>query len=140
MSEEFCNGVKIILARMDSNPDEFAGYGGRWGDLLEGVVQRATGATVNTWLAYALTDEEAQALYTKLQGIKRQEFDEWVMKRVLQEEEMARYDREMQAISNKPVGVRRPATGYTAPASQEKMIEKHLEMHRALLAQGQPIK
>ena len=78
-------GVEILLARMDSNPDEFTTVRGKWDWVMEGVNRRIAGKDKDV-LAY-LTDEEAQALYDKMQLLARDGFTRNVMETLLHEEE-----------------------------------------------------
>ena len=108
-------GVEILLARMDSNPDEFEEmYGNKWGNILNDIYNRIVEKN-KTALAY-LKDDEVQALFDKLQDLKRDRFTEMVMSTLLQEETaeeiMASYKH--QAMSTK----------ITLTGSQIKLAEK----------------
>lgn len=78
MSEEFCDGVKILLKRMESNPEEFKGRDSKW----QGLMPSTTGYP--DW-SHALTDEEMQALKDGLRKICRDEFTEKVMATLLED-------------------------------------------------------
>ncbi len=78
MSEEFCDGVKILLKRMESNPEEFKGRDSKW----QSVMPSTTGYP--DW-SHALTDEEMQALKDGLRKICRDEFTEKVMAKLLED-------------------------------------------------------
>lgn len=80
MSEEFCDGVKILLKRMESNPEEFKGRDSKW----QGLMPSTTGYP--DW-SHALTDEEMQALKDGLRKICRDEFTEKVMATLLHDKE-----------------------------------------------------
>ena len=76
-------GVEILLARMDSNPDEFTTARGKWDWIMDGVNRRVAGKDKDV-LAY-LTDEEAQALYDKMQLLARDGFTRNVMETLLED-------------------------------------------------------
>lgn len=85
MSEEFSNGVKIILSRVESNPDEFKGEYSPWRSFMNMVMNKKAGTAVDMTLLRALTDAEIDALHEVFLPLARQEFDEWVMKLVFNE-------------------------------------------------------
>lgn len=74
-------GIEILLARMDTNPDEFVknshGLHGRWTSDIQLVFNNTD----------AFTDEERQAVYSKLQQLERDMFTNRVMKKLLTEPE-----------------------------------------------------
>lgn len=71
-------GVKILLARMETNPEEFLTeglhIGSKWGSLIAEYSE-------------SLDLEDANALKTSLNKIKQQHFTERVMKELLAPEE-----------------------------------------------------
>ena len=90
MSDEFCAGVKILLKRMESNPDEFKGEYGRWSDIRNGVFAYKEQGERSPWVR-GLTKAEIDAMYEKLSAIHRAVLDEYVMKNVLEEPEELKY-------------------------------------------------
>ena len=80
---ELNQGVEILLSRMDSNPDEFTTARGKWDWIMDGVNRRVAGKDKDV-LAY-LTDEEAQALYDKMQVLARDGFTRNVMETLLED-------------------------------------------------------
>lgn len=80
MSEEFCDGVKILLKRMESNPEEFKGYDSKW----HNVVPSPTGH--GEW-SHALSPEELQALKDGIRKIYRKVYTDLVMSTLLYETE-----------------------------------------------------
>lgn len=78
-------GVEILLARMDSNPEEFTTARGKWDWIMDGVNRRVAGKDKDV-LAY-LTDEETRALYDKMQVLARDGFTRNVIATLLPEEE-----------------------------------------------------
>lgn len=107
--QEFCAGVKILLERMKTNPEDF-GYNklspqtlrpieprfGRFADLMEGVI---TGKDRDKLLLgwaewHYLTKEEQSALIAGFKEMRRMEFDKRVMERVFDEDY---YQRQEQA-------------------------------------------
>jgi len=86
MNEEFCDGVKILLKRMESNPEEFRGQDHKWHNLIP----KGSGGYVD-W-SHALTEEETKALAEGIRKIHRVVFTEKVMSTLLystEEEELA---------------------------------------------------
>ena len=87
MSEEFCVGVKILLERMDTNPEEFVPLfnttkGARWGNLISGVIARKLEKDVRGDGNF-LTDAEVDAVFEKYKVLRRKAFDDHVMREVL---------------------------------------------------------
>jgi hypothetical protein len=80
MSEEFCDGVKILLKRMESNPEEFKGYDSKW----HNVIPSPTGH--GEW-SHALSPEELQALKDGIRKIYRKVYTDLVMSTLLYETE-----------------------------------------------------
>jgi hypothetical protein len=80
MSEEFCDGVKILLKRMESNPEEFKGYDSKW----HNVMPSPTGH--GEW-SHALSPEELQALKDGIRKIYRKVYTDLVMSTLLYETE-----------------------------------------------------
>jgi hypothetical protein len=86
MSEEFCDGVKILLKRMESNPEEFEAMD-RWEEFVN-LRQLKDGFWSN-----ALTPTEIEALQDGMRKIFRDVFTSRVMAKLLEdkEEEPLRY-------------------------------------------------
>ena len=90
MSEEFCAGVKILLARMESNPEEFettkdfAGNPtGRWAKLIaEITVSKQSRKSQHD----TLTNTEIDALFDGLIKARRKAFDDSIMRELLTDE------------------------------------------------------
>ena len=71
-------GIELLLARMDSHPQEFSsdimlGRYGRWSKVIDQVL--AVGGS--------FTGEEREALTTKLREMEREQFTQRVMKQLL---------------------------------------------------------
>lgn len=77
MREEFCDGVKILLKRMESNPEEFKGQDNKWHNLIP----KGSGGYVD-W-SHALTEEETKALAEGVRKIHRVVYTEKVMSTLL---------------------------------------------------------
>jgi hypothetical protein len=81
-------GVQILLDRMDTNPEEFeydiAMGGGKWSDIVQAVHARknAPEAHKNTAPLPFLTDPEVNALYEKLEDVRRENFTADVLRRL----------------------------------------------------------
>lgn len=103
-------GVQIILDRMDTNPEEFEDYSGKWGDIIGAVHARKSipaGHSKDAPLPF-LTDPEVNALYDKLEDVRRENFTADVLRRlaeapveVLQED---LFDSRSYSTSNIPLG------------------------------------
>jgi hypothetical protein len=81
MSEEFCDGVKILLKRMESNPEEFKVGNSRWQHVLH------TGEGSYPDWSHALTPAEIEALKDGIRKIARGMFTETVMSILLEDKE-----------------------------------------------------
>jgi hypothetical protein len=76
-------GVQILLERMDTNPeefeDDFALGGGKWYDIVQAVHVRKTN---NEKTLPFLSDAEVNALYDKLEDVRRENFTAAVLRRL----------------------------------------------------------
>lgn len=71
---ELSTGVRTLLARMESNPDEFYGEADKWRFMFSPNFREV------------MTEPEKGALHEALCEVRRKEFDERVMRRLLQED------------------------------------------------------
>jgi hypothetical protein len=77
-------GVQILLERMDTNPEEFDDYAGKWGDIIGAVHARKhtpEAHAKNAPLPF-LTNPEVNALYEKLEDVRRENFTADVLRRL----------------------------------------------------------
>ena len=87
MNKDVMNeGVQILLDRMDTNPEEFDDYAGKWGDII-GAVHSRKNLPPNVKLVDNhplpfLTDPEVNALYDKLEDVRRENFTSDVLRRL----------------------------------------------------------
>jgi hypothetical protein len=85
MNKDVMNqGVQILLDRMDTNPEEFEDYSGKWGDIIGAVHARKSipdGHSKDAPLPF-LTDPEVNALYDKLEDVRRENFTSDVLRRL----------------------------------------------------------
>ena len=76
-------GVQILLERMDTNPeefeDDFALGGGKWYDIVQAVHVRKD---KNEKTLPFLSDAEVNALYEKLEDVRRENFTAAVLRRL----------------------------------------------------------
>ncbi len=86
MSEEIGAGVKILLERIKSNPDEIKEEYGQWAGLRDAVFEYKETNRRSSWLR-GLTEHEVDLLFDMFNEIYRGAFDAWVMKTVLGAEE-----------------------------------------------------
>lgn len=75
MSEEITGGVDIVLARMDTHPEEFYGEEKKWAFIYK------------EYFRDVMTEIERGQLFEKLKKIRRQEFNERVMTTLVPPEE-----------------------------------------------------
>ena len=85
MSEEFSAGVRIVLERAKSNPEELMEDYGKWQDLREAVFDYKETGRRGGWVR-GLRDDEIDALYELFCSCHRKVFDDWVMQQVLTED------------------------------------------------------
>ena len=105
--QDFCAGVKILLERMKTNPEDF-GYSkispntlrpveprfGKFADLMEGIVANRKGESPAWQEWHYLTKEEQSALIAGFKDMRRGQFDKLVMERVFDEDYYERQERE----------------------------------------------
>ena len=85
MNKDVMNeGVQILLDRMDTNPEEFDDYAGKWGDIIGAVHARRDIPEAHKKDAPLpfLTDPEVNALYDKLEDVRRENFTSDVLRRL----------------------------------------------------------
>ena len=71
---QFSDGVRTLVARMESNPEEFFGDAPKWNFMFRPNFREV------------LTEPEKGALHEALKGVRRKEFDSMVFKELLTEE------------------------------------------------------
>lgn len=87
---EFCTGVRILLQRMETHPEEFykepdpnrLPNAAKWEHLMGRVMSIKRGEDVRGDAVF-LTNDELDALYEGYVKIRRKAFDDYVMRRVL---------------------------------------------------------
>jgi len=117
MSEEFSTGVKILLQRMETHPEEFfvadelerdrpLRPSPKWHNVITSVMQAKFKESVRGAASY-LTDTEVDALYAGYSKIRRKAFDDYVMGSVLNPEELSSNDAQakMQAYGQQQLRV-----------------------------------
>lgn len=72
--EGMLDGIKVMLARMDSNPEEFSLSEGPWIFLLNTLLQNEE---------KHFTEEEVSAVRVKMRDVNRQNFSSAVLKRLM---------------------------------------------------------
>jgi hypothetical protein len=86
MNKDVMNqGVQILLERMDTNPEEFEeGSSSKWADIMNAVTARKNipeAHAKNAPLPF-LTNPEVNALYDKLEDVRRENFTSDVLRRL----------------------------------------------------------
>lgn len=71
---EMCSGVRTLVARMESNPEEFFGEATKWRFMFSANFREV------------LTEPEKGALHEALKEVRRKEFDTLVVKELMKEE------------------------------------------------------
>jgi hypothetical protein len=84
MHEEYCDGVKILLKRMESNPEEFK-QGNKWSYVLP----KESGGFAD-W-GHALTEAEISAISEGIRKIASGTFTDIVMSTLLEDKEEKLY-------------------------------------------------
>lgn len=82
MSEDICDGVKILVERMKTNPEEFADDHGKWG----GLIKNAWYEDVTDWAA-ALNPTEIEMLKEARRKVYREKFTAHVVSTLLKTED-----------------------------------------------------
>ena len=82
MNEEIGAGVKILLERGKTNPDEMKEEFGQWVNLRDAVFEYKESKRRSAWLR-GLTEHEIDLLFDMFNTVYRSAFDAWVMKEVL---------------------------------------------------------
>lgn len=82
MTEEIGAGVKILLERGKTDPDEMLEGYGKWSHLRDAVFEYKESGRRSSWLR-GLTEHEIDLLFGMFNTNYRDVFDSWVMKAVL---------------------------------------------------------
>jgi hypothetical protein len=136
---EFCAGVKILLERMKSNPEDFElidydpsilhsvkGRFYRFAQSLDDVILGKQDKN-NLWRDWQyFTKEERQALIDGFKEMKRTKFDKMVMERVFDEQYIERQGEEM---------LRRQQQSYSNTANLQNMVAQGVQQNMAQQAQ-----
>lgn len=109
MSTEMCDFVKLVLDRMDTNPEEFIDGDPkhRWGTLTRGIIDRSVGEadTSSSRSLWALEPHELQAITTKYKAIYLESQKRAFLKNILGADEN----------QGKKLNITKRATPMTAP-------------------------
>ena len=109
---ELSSGVKTLIARMESNPEEFYGEANKWRFIFRENFREV------------LTEPEKGALHEALKGVRRKEFDVLVVK-VLLEDDM----KEQQIKGQKGLmGAIQPLTSPLMYAEREEQASNKLTL------------
>lgn len=84
MSEELSVGVKILLERCKTNPEEIMGT--KWLNVVEAVFNYKETRARSPSLR-GLTEQEIDLIYEALNGLYRAKFDSYIMANVLNADE-----------------------------------------------------
>lgn len=131
---EFCAGVKILLERMKSNPEDFElldydvsairGIQGRFYTVAIAMEKIIFGREdkEHPWKDwYYFTEEERQALIDGFKEMKRAKFDNGIMERMLDEQYIERQREELRKAKHQYYSS--PAVPFVDPAQQHTQIQ-----------------
>ena len=90
MTEEISVGVKILLERFKTNPEELSADFGKWAQLREEVFDRKERGVCGRFTR-GLSAHEIDLLHEAFSKCARQSFDSYVMQRVLDQDEKEEY-------------------------------------------------
>lgn len=121
-------GVEILLARMETNPDEFIGEYARWSEVIRAVDARKKGDHDFGDSLPFLSDEEIDRLYDKWCEISRKSFDDRVMRELLADKDDAGAPTSIFTLRPRPAVV----TGRSTNANWT-----HVEMEKQRIAAQQ---
>ena len=114
MTEEIGAGVKILIERAKTNPQEIIEEHGRWGQLRDAVFNYKERKERSMWLR-GLSEYEIDQLHEAFSVLYKDVFDSWVMKTVLEDDEKTK----MEPYQNMAQGIlgrgQRVAQGWTDP-------------------------
>lgn len=79
-------GVRLLLQRMESHPDEFDLERGKWANTLNVIYARASGSTPARRAEPWLSNAEVDAVWGKYVELKQKSFHNDVMKKLLEED------------------------------------------------------
>ena len=126
---ELSTGVRTLLARMESNPEEFYGEADKWRFMFAPNFREV------------MTEPEKGALHEALCEVRRKEFDERVMRRLLQEdmEEKVQLGRQIisGAYGTSMAQIQTATTNLLSESSNNAYNQAQHQRH--LAAQGQAI-
>ncbi len=101
MDNNVSQGVRILVERCETNPDEMMEEYGKWSQLRNAVfdyMENRGNTDRHAWLR-GLREDEIKLLYDAFGANYRRVFDEYVMKNVLVDEEDEK-DKQWAAIKN----------------------------------------
>lgn len=100
MDNNVSQGVRIIVERCETNPDEMMEEYGKWSNLRNALFDYMENRNPDrqAWLR-GLRKDEIKAMYEAFGSLYRKTFDEYVMKNVLGDEEEEK-DKQWTAIKN----------------------------------------
>jgi hypothetical protein len=108
MSEEYCVGVKILLERMDTNPEEFIApfnqiKGARWSNLMSGIIAHKLEKDVRGDVNF-LTEAEVDAVFKKYKALRRKAFDDHILREVLgADEQLSSYSKPKSILTSQTI-------------------------------------
>lgn len=129
---EFCAGVKILLERMKSNPEDFEQHDydmatnnfieGRFYYFAKSIEQIVyAGDTERPWADWhCFTEEERQALIAGFKEMKRTQFDKNIMERVFDEQYSMERQREERRKTRQSIYTQKAQAAQAFHAAQAK--------------------
>lgn len=121
--DEISQGVRILVERCETNPDEMMEEYGKWSQLRNAVfdyIENRGNPDRHAWLR-GLRDDEIKLLYDAFAANHRRIFDEYVMKNVLVEgegeatEEQRRHAQALRGLVSQNPGIFKLAPNSVSP-------------------------
>ena len=133
---EMCSGVRTLIARMESNPEEFFRGEMKWQFMYEARFREV------------LTNAELDALQEALRVVHRHEFDSIVMEELLRDKDDFRYSSGGYMVgsevvrlgsSGNLVGTTAPTFKSTIQLGSQTLSEEDIKNLKASAAQGRRV-
>ena len=134
---EMSSGVRTLISRMETNPDEFFRGEMKWQFMYEARFREV------------LTDAERDALQEALRVVHRHEFDSIVMEELLRDKEDFRYSSggymvgsevmRLGASGNLGIGTTAPTFKSTIQLGSQTLSEEDIKNFKASAAQGRVV-
>lgn len=140
-TQDYCEGVKILIARMETNPEDFELYGdarfrGIAHTLEQGLRNPKEMDTYNDWKC--LHKYEQDAIMQAYKEMGRRRFSKGVMQTLLEGEltPMEKQLRDVAALSNHPMGTKKNTKKFLLNPAQVKLLNQLTEVEKERYLEG----